>query len=44
MVLSCGLVAFAHDPDAPDLDVPEVTVEADRPVAASSQLVIPDRE
>ena len=44
MVLSCGLVAFAHDPDAPDLDVPEVTVEADRPVAASSQQFIPDKE
>jgi len=34
----------AHDPDAPDLNVPEVNVEADRPVAASSQQFIPDRE
>jgi outer membrane receptor protein involved in Fe transport len=44
IVLSVRLVAFAHDPDAPDLDVPEVTVEADRPVAASSQQFIPDKE
>ena len=44
IVLSVSLVAFAHDPDAPDLDVPEVTVEADRPVAASSQQFIPDKE
>ena len=34
----------AHDPDAVDLDVPEVEVSADRPVAASSQQFIPDKE
>lgn len=44
IVLSVRLVAFAHDPDAPDLEVPEVMVEADRPVAASSQQFIPDKE
>lgn len=44
MLLCSAMLAFAHDPDAPDLDVPEVTVEAERPVAASSQQFIPDRE
>ncbi|MBA5876421.1 MAG: TonB-dependent receptor plug domain-containing protein [Nitrospira sp. CR1.2] len=34
----------AHDPDALDLEVPEIQVEADRPVAASSQQFIPDKE
>ncbi len=34
----------AHDPDALDLEVPEVEVSADRPVAASSQQFIPDKE
>ena len=34
----------AHDPDAPDLDLPEISVEAERPVAASSQQFIPDKE
>ncbi len=34
----------AHDPDAVDLEVPEVEVSADRPVAASSQQFIPDKE
>ena len=36
--------SFAHDPDAPDLDVPEIGVSAERPVAASSQQFIPDKE
>ncbi len=35
---------YAHDPDAVDLEVPEVEVSADRPVAASSQQFIPDKE
>lgn len=35
--------AVAHDPDAPIL-VEEVTVTAERPVAASSQQFIPDKE
>lgn len=34
----------AHDPDAPEVEVPEVVVQADRPVAASSQQFIPDKE
>jgi outer membrane receptor protein involved in Fe transport len=38
------LPAGAHDPDAPDVDAPEVSVVGDRPVAASSQQFIPDRE
>jgi len=36
--------AWAHDPDAPDITVPEVAVTAERPVAASSQQFIPDKE
>ncbi len=35
---------FAHDPDEAELEVPEVSVVADRPVAASSQQFIPDKE
>ncbi len=36
--------APAHDPDALELEVPEVSVIGERPVAASSQLFIPDKE
>jgi outer membrane receptor for Fe3+-dicitrate len=36
--------ALAHDPDAPELEVPEVTVVGERPVSASSQQFIPDKE
>ncbi len=36
--------ALAHDPDAPELDIPEVSVLGERPVAASSQQFIPDKE
>lgn len=43
-LLCWGAPLRAHDPDAPDLNVPEVNIEADRPVAASSQQFIPDRE
>jgi hypothetical protein len=35
---------FAHDPDAPELEAPEVSISTDRPVAASSQQFIPDKE
>jgi len=35
---------LAHDPDAPDATVPEIGVAAERPVAASSQQFIPDKE
>jgi outer membrane receptor protein involved in Fe transport len=34
----------AHDPDAELLEVPEIAVQGDRPVAASSQQFIPDKE
>ncbi len=34
----------AHDPDAIELEVPEISVSDDRPVAASSQQFIPDEE
>jgi outer membrane receptor protein involved in Fe transport len=37
-------VSLAHDPDTPALNVPEVAVSAERPVAASSQQFIPDKE
>jgi outer membrane receptor protein involved in Fe transport len=37
--------ARAHDPDEAEvLEVPEVSVKAERPVAASSQQFIPDKE
>jgi hypothetical protein len=44
MVLFAGMTAMAHDPEMPDVDVSEVSIEADRPVAASSQQFIPDKE
>ena len=44
MALLIGGGAFAHDPDAPELEVPEVSVIGERPVAASSQQFIPDKE
>ena len=37
-------VAVAHDPDDPEIEVPEISVIAERPVAASSQQFIPDKE
>ena len=44
---ACAFVparSYAHDPDAPDLEIPEVSVRADHPAAASSQQFIPDKE
>ena len=43
-VLCFGSRALAHDPDALELEVPEVSVVGERPVAASSQQFIPDKE
>ena len=48
-VIALGVILWtapvaAHDPDAVDLEVPEVEVSTDRPVAASSQQFIPDKE
>ena len=48
-VFFCTLFLFpkpllAHDPDAEVIEVPEVTVVGERPVAASSQQFIPDKE
>lgn len=37
-------LSLAHDPDAPVLEIPEVDVIGERPVAASSQQFIPDKE
>ena len=34
----------AHDPDIPEIEIPEISVVADRSVAASSQQFIPDQE
>lgn len=36
--------AVAHDPDTPELEIPDVSVVGERPVAASSQQFIPDKE
>lgn len=36
--------AWAHDPDEPVLEAPEVAVIGEQPVAASSQQFIPDKE
>lgn len=43
LVLSSTPV-LAHDPDAEVLEVPEVSVVGERPVASSSQQFIPDKE
>lgn len=44
----CGLTivesAQPHDPDNTELEIPEVTVKGERPVAASSQQFITDKE
>ena len=42
--LLIGETASAHDPDPPELDLPEVLVTNERAVAASSQQFIPDKE
>jgi len=42
--LTVAALALAHDPDIPELEVPEVSVVGERPVAASSQQFIPDKE
>lgn len=44
VLVGVASMAFAHDPDVETVDVPEVTVIGDRPVAASSQQFIPDKE
>jgi hypothetical protein len=36
--------AVAHEPESPDVTVPEVAIQGERPVAASSQQFIPDKE
>ncbi|HMZ56630.1 MAG TPA: TonB-dependent receptor plug domain-containing protein [Nitrospira sp.] len=49
LIVALGIVLWtaplgAHDPDALELEVSEIEVVADRPVAASSQQFIPDNE
>ena len=43
-VLGWNTLVYAHDPDESELDVPEVSVVGERPIAASSQQFIPDKE
>ena len=43
-VLTVCESAQAHDPDVTELEIPEVSVIGERPVAASSQQFIPDKE
>src|SRR5512132_745700 len=43
-VLFSPSLAIAHDPDAPELELPEISVVDERPVAASSQQFIPDKD
>jgi outer membrane receptor for Fe3+-dicitrate len=38
------VVSSAHDPDTPELEMREIAISTDRPVAASSQQFIPDKE
>ena len=44
VVLCWGTTVYAHDPDESELDVPEVSVVGERPISASSQQFIPDKE
>ena len=44
VALSFGEKVQAHDPDEPVLEVPEVAVIGEKPVAASSQQFSPDKE
>ena len=43
-LLYSSLPVYAHDPDMPEVEMSDVRIEADRPVAASSQQFIPDKE
>jgi hypothetical protein len=43
-VLTVYESAQAHDPDVTELEIPEVSVIGERPVAASSQQFIPDKD
>jgi outer membrane receptor protein involved in Fe transport len=47
-VVACILfppsLALAHDPDASELELPDISVIGDRPVAASSEQFIPDKD
>lgn len=43
-VLTVYKSAQAHDPDVTELEIPEVSVIGERPVAASSQQFIPDKD
>ena len=44
MGLTFAELVQAHDPDVPELEILEVSIIGERPVAASSQQFIPDKE
>ena len=44
LALCLADATLAHDPDEPALELPDVSVVAERPTAASSQQFIPDEE
>lgn len=44
VALLVGEAALAHDPNDPEIEVPEVSIVGERSVAASSQQFIPDKE
>ncbi len=44
VLLGGAAPVWAHDPDVPDLETPEISIVGERPVAASSQQFIPDKE
>ena len=44
LALCLADATLAHDPDEPELELPDVSVVAERPTAASSQQFIPDEE
>jgi len=44
MGLTFAELVQAHDPDVPELEISEVSIIGERPVAASSQQFIPDKE
>ena len=45
LILASSECGFAHEPDEGEvIDIPEVGITAERPVAASSQQFIPDKE
>ncbi len=44
IIVTAAEICSAHDPDVPEIEMGDVEVVEDRPVAASSQQFIPDKE